>query len=272
MSNNEPPPYPGETPEEGPEQEVTPPPYGSTPPAYGEQPPPPPPGYGAPGGYQQPFSAPEAIGWAWRAFTRSPGMWIVVALITFVIGGALGFGSNLVVPSPAFEFDGTSTFQFDGAGLAREIAAQFVISVLAYVISVAVARIALDVAAGQTIDIGRAFSRVSIGQSLLAGLIVYLIIFVGLALCVLPGIVAIFFTYFVTYFVASGQTATDAVTSSFRLVAANIGDSLLLALLSVLVIIGGLLTLCVGLLVAFPIVTLAGAYAFERFQGRAVAG
>jgi uncharacterized membrane protein len=69
-----------------------------------------------------------------------------------------------------------------------------------------------------------------------------------------------------------GQSPIDAIKTSGRLVSANVGSSLLLAILNFLVIIAGVIALCVGLFVAIPITILATAYAYRTFSGRPVLG
>ena len=62
-----------------------------------------------------------------------------------------------------------------------------------------------------------------------------------------------------------------AISDSVKLVSSNVGDSLLLALLSILVLIAGAIALLVGLIVAYPVTALAAAYAYRTFRGQPVA-
>ena len=50
------------------------------------------------------------------------------------------------------------------------------------------------------------------------------------------------------------SSPVQAITDSVKLISANVGDALLLALLSVLVLIAGAIALLVGLVVAYPVV------------------
>jgi uncharacterized membrane protein len=95
---------------------------------------------------------------------------------------------------------------------------------------------------------------------------------VGYLLCVLPGIVFAIFSFFTIYFVVDkGSDPVAAIGSSFSLVGGNFGNALLTGLLAALVLLAGALLCLVGLLAAVPIVSLAGAYAFRRFQEQPVA-
>jgi uncharacterized membrane protein len=80
------------------------------------------------------------------------------------------------------------------------------------------------------------------------------------------------FTFFTIYFVVDkDQNPIQSIGSSFSLVGRNFGNGLLTGLLAGFVLLAGALACLVGLLAAVPIITLAGAYAFRRFQGGPVA-
>ena len=62
-----------------------------------------------------------------------------------------------------------------------------------------------------------------------------------------------------------------AIKSSFSFTSGNVGALLLLALLSFLCFVAGALACLVGLLVAYPVVTVAAAYTYRRLQCQPVA-
>lgn len=243
---------------------------GQDPPGWGqgqEQPPPPPPGppYGAPPGGEEPYSAPGAIGYAWKAFTGNPWPFVAVGLLWVVsqigissIGSVLGsdsdtvgFGAGLSVIGLVFNI------------LAGLVAALFV---------AAAVRGALDVVEGTPVTFGGMFERWDKVQVIIAALVLNVAISIGLVLCVLPGLVIIFLTWFTTFFiVGAGLGAFDAIAASFRFTTANFGNLIVLALLNVLVMIAGIIACLVGLFVAYPVVLLAGAYTFRRLHGQPVA-
>ena len=68
-----------------------------------------------------------------------------------------------------------------------------------------------------------------------------------------------------------GLSPIQALSASFELVKANLGQSLLLAVLAVLILIVGACLCLIGLLAAYPIVALATAYAYKRFHDLPVA-
>jgi len=79
--------------------------------------------------------------------------------------------------------------------------------------------------------------------------------FVGLILCILPGLAVMFFTMFWGYFVVDKNMGPmDAIKASVDLVKNNVGAVIIFLLLSWVVTFVGFIALCVGLLVALPVV------------------
>jgi len=272
MTTNEPPPYPGDSnsgdnvPPAGSGESGTSglPSYGSVTPPEGAAPPPPPPPPSAPGGSED-FSAPAAIGWGWGKFKENVGQGLLMALILVVVSIALGGLSTIITPGGGMAGGGTLV-DLDAGSFITSV----IVSSLSFIVTVAISRATLDVADGGRLNIGEAFGKVDLTNALLAGLLVGLLTQIGLVLFYLPGIIVTFFAYFTSYFVAEGSNAVEGIQKSFSLVAANIGDALLLAILSILVAIAGVLALCVGIFVAIPVTFLAAGFAFRKFQGQPV--
>lgn len=272
MTTNEPPPGDGADP--GRDQTD---PYGSPAsdglPAYGSVPPPPgsdlpPPAPAGPD--QRPFSAPDAISWGWRMFVANIGGIIVAGLL--VVGVSVAFSAiGLAITGVDTGFDQNAQTSA-GATIASTLV-QLASTVVSILLSAVIIRAALDVADGGRFELGSAFSRVPLLKALVASILVSILVTVGFVLLILPGIVLYFLTYFTMYFVVDEpeKSSFAAIGDSIRLIGSNVGDSLLLALLNVLVIIAGFLALCVGLFVAYPITLLASVYAFRRFRGQPVA-
>ena len=273
---NEPPPYPGDpnpSASDLPAYGSTPPPGGyPPPPPEGGYPPPPPGGYPpAPGGYGgAPYSAPDAIGYGWRKFKDNAGAMIGATVIVFVGTILLGTLSEAIAPSPAFfTADG---FEFEGGEWAASLVMQTITGTIGYILYAMMIKGALDVVDGGRFNIGRAFGALNIVKVLVAGLLVSLATTIGTLLLILPGLVFSIFAFFTLYFVVDRDIdPLESIGASFTLVGRNFGNGLLTGLLSILVVLAGALLCLVGLLAAFPIVTLAAAYAFRRFQGQPVA-
>lgn len=260
---NQPPPYPGDQPE-GTSSTSGLPSYGSVPPPPGaDYPPPPPPG--APGGSQEPFSAPDAIAWGWKAFKANLGP-IVLAMIAFLVIN-IGLGVLGVVLQGGL--DAESSSQFNGTS----IVVNLVSTIVGWFLAAAFARACLDVVDGRSFDFFGAFTRINLLTVLVVSVLVGIGTVLGLLALIVGAIVVVFLTYFSTYFAVDDDASSPiaAIGDSVKLVTSNIGDALLLALLSIVVIIVGFCALLVGLFVAYPVVALASAYAFRRFRGQPVA-
>jgi len=277
MTTNEPPSYPGDStpgdnqPPAGSGDSGTsgPPSYGSTPPPAGETPPPPPPPPAAPGGSAEGFSAPDAIGWGWGKFKDNVGPILIGVAIVFVVTVVVNILSGLVSGGSGSPFGPSSgMMEFSIAGFL----ASLVSTAVSVLLGAVFARAALDVVDGRPFDFPGAFGRVNIVNVLIAAVLVSVIVTIGFILLVIPGIVALFLTYFTTLFVVDddADSPVKAISDSVKLISANVGDSLLLALLNVLVLIAGAIALLVGLIVAYPVTALATAYAYRKFRGQPV--
>lgn len=201
------------------------------------------------------FSPGAAIGYGWRGFKNNAGSFLGMALLIIVVsavfGGLSGGDTDVSV--------GNSLLQIIG-------------QIVTTVMSAAMIKGALDVTAGRQVSIGNMFADWNKVQVLIAAVLVAIGTMVGLILLIIPGLIFIFLSWFTNYFIIErDQSAIDGIKSSIGLVKNNIGDLLVLALISVAVVIVGVLALIVGVLVAMPVVMIAGAYAFRVLQGQEVA-
>jgi hypothetical protein len=240
----------------------------------GQQPPPNYPAYGGGGGYgggQGPYSVTDAIGYGFNKFKDNAGAFIVLALLAVLSGfviNAIGTLASGGEASFGYNAGGNGGFQFDVIAFVFSILAQAVSTLF----TAAAVRGALDATEGREVSVGTMFQRWDKLQVLIAALLVSVLSTVGLVLCVLPGIIALFLTWFTTFFVvAYGQNAIDGIKNSVRFTVDNLGSMLLLMLLSFVCLIAGTLACLVGLLVAYPTVVIASAYTFKRLQDQPVA-
>lgn len=287
MSTNEPP--TGPDPDE-PQSPAPPPPpsYGSTsyppPPGEGAGGYPPPPGsggygsggYGSGGypppppsdpGYVQPFSPTDAIAYGWQKFSANAGQWLIAGLAIFAVSVLFGILSWILQPS--VEAGDTNPFAAFSLG---SVLVNLLSTVVGYVVTGFIYRGALDETEGRAFSLPDTFSRVPIGSVILTALLVSIGVTIGTFLCILPGLIFAFLSYFALLFVVDqNQSPVDAITSSVKLIMANLGQSLLLALLSGVILLVGFCLCGVGLLVAYPVVTIASTYAYKKFQNHPVA-
>ncbi len=276
MTTNDPPPYPDDsTPNDNPppagsgeSPTADLPTYGSVPPPEGAPPPPPPPPPSAPGGSAEGFEATEAIGYGWNKFKDNVGPILLGVLIVIVVSIVVNVVAGIISGAGGSPFGGNAT-EFSIV----TVLANIVSTAVGIVLSAIFARAALDLVDGRPFDFMGAFGRINILNVIIAAVLVSIIVTIGFILLLIPGLVALFLTWFTTLFVVDddAESPVKAIGDSVKLVSSNVGPALLLALLSVLVIIAGAIALVVGLIVAYPIVAIASAYAYRKFRGQPVA-
>jgi uncharacterized membrane protein len=184
---------------------------------------------------------------------------IVVYVVRLIFVGAFDIGDN----------DDNGFF---GALLFLSLAFGLVQWVISQLISAGVTKASLEIVDGRRPELGTAFQGYSLGQVLLASLLSGIIVFVGLVLCVIPGIIAAFLLSFTTYFVVDkSMSATEAIRASYEFTSKRIGQLLLFFLAMFAALFVGACLCGVGLLVAIPVVIIAQAYTYRSLRGEPVA-
>lgn len=297
MSDNVPPPPPGSG-------DSTPPPpppppggggYDAPPPppppgggGYGAPPPPPPPpgggGWGAPppgpgaGGFPtgpSGYSVGNAFSYAWQKFQQNAVPLVVITLVLIVgvaivqvIGNVI---SGALTSDPTFDLE-TGEFDSGGGFFAASMTVSLLFSAISWAVQLAIQsgiiRASLNLTRGQSIDIGSSFNGINWANVLLTSILIGIGTFIGLILCILPGIIWIFLTSYSLYFVVDRDMgAVDAIKASINLVKDNFGVLILFWLATVAAYIVGACLCGVGLLVAIPVVVIAQAYTFRTLTG-----
>jgi uncharacterized membrane protein len=140
-----------------------------------------------------------------------------------------------------------------------------------YIVQAAFARGGLALTEGRPLVIGELLTLDKLGRIILAGVMLSILTFIGLLLCILPGLVIAFFGTFFVYFILDQDLgAVDSIKASFSFVKENVGPLLGLMLLSFLAIFVGALLCGLGLFVAVPVVVIAQTYAYKVLRGQPV--
>lgn len=242
---------------------------------YGGQPPA---GAGGPGGY----SVGNAFSYAFDKFKQNLGPLILITLILLVsvfviqlIGNLITSGMNgageLIFDPESGEFEGGAASGFFAGAMIVSLLFSAISWAVQLIIQAGIIKASLGLTRGQKVDLGSAFSGINWGQVVVASLLIGVGTFVGLILCILPGIVWIFLTWYTLYFVVDrDMSAVDAIKASIALVKDNVGPLLLFFLAAIAAYIVGACLCGVGLLAAIPVVVIAQAYTFRTLTGDTV--
>lgn len=300
------PPPPGDGPA------FTPPPGGGftpPPPGGGSTPPPPPPGggYTPPpgggfpppgggyGGYQGYTPSPNGVGtidvgtvlsWAVAKYQQHApiliGLSAVVAVVTF-----LGNFTITTLQDQTLRLDDDGNFVVRGefwSGLFGSILLSIALSIVTLLLTIGITRAALKVTRGQAPSFGDLLESTHLVNYIVVAIVVALLTGIGLVLCVLPGLLVMFFMMMAPiHALDTGAGVGDAISRSIDIVKANVVPIIVLVLLSMAVnilasIFGSVGGAAVGAFIPavvqallLPFTTLASAAAYRQGNGEALA-
>ena len=265
-----------------------PPPGGGTPPpppgppgggGYGGPPQPPaPPGGGGfggpPGGFTPPPAQPyggggeraqldvgSSISYGWKKFTENVGPFIILMLAVLVIGFVLNVVRNIIVPA-------------DETGLGMLILGLFlsiVIYIITMIVQAGVYRAGLGVTKGVTPSVSQLTETENIATYILTSILVGLGTFIGLVLCIVPGIIFfIFAAYAPIIAIDKGLDPIESIKQSFSYVKENFGQVFLILLVAHIVYIIGVCLCGIGILVTAPVALVAIIYSYRALNNETV--
>lgn len=250
------------------------------PPGY----PPPPSGYWPPGYGPPPASPGTDVGaglrWAWNAFTQNAFpmvaallIWAVAFVALFGIPYAMAFVVAETNPSAYSEYSAsTSTMEFGAASVVLIIVACVLLWFAVACMTSAVLTGFLKVADGQPVALASFLKPTRLGAMLGLQSLVMAAAAVGMILCIVPGILVIFFTLLAPLALLDrGLGVIEALKTSIGLVKANVVPVLLMYLIGAALGTVGQLACLVGLFVAIPVTYLYQVYVYRAISGRPVA-
>ena len=209
------------------------------------------------------FSATDAIGYGWKAFTANIAPLAVIGLVLILVSFATNWLSR----------------GFDNPFVS--IAGSMLATFISLIIGLGLIRAALAILDGGRPSVEQLLSTRDIWPYFLATLIVAALITVGLLLCVIPGLIAGFLLQFYGYAIidkkadsvttAPESTPIGSIRASVEVVTANIGPLILLAVLCFVLNILGAMLCGIGLLITLPVSAIAVAYAWRYFSGGRIA-
>lgn len=215
-------------------------------------PPPPPPSFGSPA----PGSSPDvgaALSYGWNKFTQNIGP----LLLAFIIPGVASFILNSF-----------------GSFVIRSFFGQILFSIIATVVNAALGigiyRVALQITAGEPADLGKAFTYDRWGEWIVFSIVYGLMIGIGLALCVLPGIVLLYMFALAPYFFLDKNMDLGSALTAARTASSEKGLGFPV-LLCIIVGVLGLVACFIGVFVTAPLAYVAVAYLYRYAVGQPVA-
>ena len=160
--------------------------------------------------------------------------------------------------------------QFVIGGVFGYALAEILGTLISIILYYGVYHMALMLTAGQTPDIGTAFQNDRWGEWIVFSIVYGLMVGVGLALCIIPGLFVLAFFGMAPYFFIDRRMGLgDALTASRE--AASSGSYALPVLLCVVVGVAGAIACGIGLLVTAPAAYIAVAFLYRNAVGQPVA-
>jgi uncharacterized membrane protein len=276
------------TPPPPPSGATPPPPPPPPPPAPGAVPPPPAPGYSTPPvGGSSGVDVGNAFSWAMAKFQQHVGIWVGLAAVVFVLQAINQIISRVVANNAANSCSQTAvTINQDGSitgggvncatGIFANIGISLVLGVifgaLVWLASVGVYRAALKRSQGEAPDFSMLTSGEHLGAYIVVAILYGIAIFVGLILCIIPGlIVAFLFQFAPLYALDKGQGVGEAFGNSYRAVTSNWIPVIVAAIVNIVAsFLGGILFGILSL-VTLPFAALFTVHIYRQLNKEPVA-
>ena len=199
------------------------------------------------------FSISELIQDAWSKFKEKLGFWILITIISIVVGYFGDYG--LSVDPESFEASFTS---IQG----------FVISILSLYLSASITLIYIKFMRGESVSLNDLFA-VDLNKFIhyvLAVLVSGVLMVIGFILLILPGFYIMARLMFVQYLVLDRNLSfLEAIKKSFKMSEGHVLDFISFMFAMAFLIILGFLSLVFGILVAIPVTSLATAKLYLLF-------
>jgi uncharacterized membrane protein len=230
--------------------------------------PPPPPEGGAPR-----IDVGAAISWGFDRFKANAAAFVGLAAVVTVIQLVQQVGTrplqNIVVDCSNPDSPGQLNACTAAVGLSAiaAIVIALVFSLLAFVAQIGVQRAAIRSTQGVAPTFSEMFTTQYLGRYILFVIVFAILVVIGLALCILPGLVVLFLLQLGPYYILDkGMGVRDAVKASVNAVTKNVGPALIMTVINALVTILGGLFFGILTLVTLPFACLFTAHMYRQFN------
>jgi uncharacterized membrane protein len=220
-----------------------------------------------------------AFNWTFAKLQQHIGIWLGLAGVVFavrLVGAIVGDRiTDAIVGTCSAEDILNGRDCLDGSfwgGVAAAVIIGLIFGVLAALLSIGVQRAALRTSMGEAPSFDHLTSTQFLGAYVVTAILAGLATFVGLALCIIPGLLAIFFLQFAPLAsLDTGEKVGSAFSRSAAIAQANAVPCLLLLLINAVSawlqgVLFGVLTI-----ILLPISTLVTVHVFRQANGQPVA-
>jgi len=146
-------------------------------------------------------------------------------------------------------------------------------AIVTIIVTVGVIRGALRATRGQLVGFDALFDGTNLGRYLLFQLVYAFLAGFGILLCILPGLLVIFFFQLGPYYVLDrGMGVREALVASAQVIRRNLAAAFLMTVLNALVLVLGGLFFGILTLLTLPFATLFTAYLYRTFNEEPVLG
>lgn len=203
------------------------------------------------------FSKGEALRFGWERFKNNLGFFIGLMIIVALIYIAAGIIVNIIFPRPMHHMHTNMILV-----LIRKAISWIVYSI----ISIGIIKIAIENADGKRGKISDLYQHLHLLPRYLLGVIIYdLIVFVGLILLIIPGIIWAVKYQFLSFFIVDKELSPlDALKESEKLTSGIKFDLFIFDLLVGIINILGALPFGLGLIITVPITSIAMAFIYRK--------
>jgi uncharacterized membrane protein len=235
-------------------------------------PPPPPPG---------PGSAPDvgkALSWAVDTFKANAAAFVGLAAVVTVIQLIQRLGSA-TISNLFYNCDTVTTLdQINsctatlGIGLIISIFLSVFFGLIAFIAQIGVTRAAIRSTEGVTPSFAQMLTGENLVKYILFMIVYGILFFVGLALCILPGVAVLFLLQLGPYYVLDkGYGIVEAIKASFEAVTKNFVPALIMTVVNALVSILGGISFGLLTLITLPFACLFTAHMYRQFNKEPIA-
>lgn len=199
----------------------------------------------------------ETISYAWNTYWKNVGPMLIIVVVVAVITAIVGVIANLA----------------SGDSVVLSLVLGVVAWLVGLFLALGVIRAALAVTAGRTPEVGMLFESPGYGPYIVGSILFGIGLYIGLLLCIVPGIYWAMVFGFFGYFIADGGehlSGTDAMKASAEITRGKRGELFLLHLALFGINLVGALLCGVGLLFTAGISAIAIAHAYRTLKGQPI--